>query len=967
MATSSASLLTAEDWKRKIAAFLFRPPYAALLEHEDAVQARRNDLFAALAGVGLNLDVDLVAAERADALAWAADRPPFADAPNPFPRDPRVRHPFNPDAEPRSLWVLDDPLTPDDISRVAATTDDVIVDIVRRGGGDTDPRAAFFALWRLLPIELGRVINEIGENWRLMPADGRLSDSCWSHASTAAAIAGTLDADGQGTPAFLIFTLSGAQDFISQARRTQDFWAGSYLLSGLVGAAMLWAAEQLGPDTVLTPSIREQPLIDDWFQHMLPSQLSQHSAFQYQSDRDLIANLPNIFTLLVSADQISDVGSALECAVKHERNKRFKGVERRLGNAFPTGDTRWKRLWQQQRVEFLRTGLFWSALPWDATPAAALTRLDQEMPENLTGETIRAMWPNAALPAGTAYPIAGQLASWNLSLRKLTRDFPSRPAWNNLGACTLCGQRPAMHAAESTVGALQRSWRTSVAAVDPPGRIRPTERLCAVCLVKRLAFSYDVPSTASIATAPFKLAVVDVFGQADASDLRRTLRAFLDQLKQVVGDVPTVRWSIERASTLPLLTKHLQDLEFTDPKDRALLEQFLQIDGSWLDPDQYQSASIEREFSATIPSDSLARAQRARNRLVRAAEDLGIPAPASYYAILVVDGDHSGRWVGGQRNPTYLAACHPQQAGISDEYEWRSQRRLAGPAGQGALATSLSSFALTRVPLWVEQRYPGKLIYAGGDDVVALVPLRHGLTQDSTGAGDPNNPLTLIDQLHRDFRANFRDDGSFGLGDHADRLDSVPQAASLSASLTIVHSSAPLAFHIQEGADRLKHVAKEELGRNALVVTLTPRSGDLREARIKWGVGGTNPVEQVGTLVQHLASGVGDHGRSRALSPRLAHELLRHELVDGLGPLLREKESLPLALAEIRRLATRHADTTNGAEVAEDIARLGETLHQMYKDLDKQRRELGDVAEPPDPYETLTSLLRIVEFVERGS
>ncbi len=37
----------------------------------------------------------------------------------------------------------------------------------------------------------------------------------------------------------LQFTLGPVQGFVAQARRTRDFWAGSFLLSYLTGKAML--------------------------------------------------------------------------------------------------------------------------------------------------------------------------------------------------------------------------------------------------------------------------------------------------------------------------------------------------------------------------------------------------------------------------------------------------------------------------------------------------------------------------------------------------------------------------------------------------------------------------------------------------------------------------------------------------------------------------------------------------------
>jgi CRISPR-associated protein Cmr2 len=56
------------------------------------------------------------------------------------------------------------------------------------------------------------------------------------------------------------FTLGPVQGFVSQARRTRDFWAGSFLLSWLSGVAMA-ATEQMG-GTITFPIPAEGYL--DW-------------------------------------------------------------------------------------------------------------------------------------------------------------------------------------------------------------------------------------------------------------------------------------------------------------------------------------------------------------------------------------------------------------------------------------------------------------------------------------------------------------------------------------------------------------------------------------------------------------------------------------------------------------------------------------------------------------------------------
>ena len=48
------------------------------------------------------------------------------------------------------------------------------------------------------------------------------------------------------TKQYFHLTLGPVQGFVAQARRTRDFWAGSFLLSWLAGVAMVAVKKQRG-------------------------------------------------------------------------------------------------------------------------------------------------------------------------------------------------------------------------------------------------------------------------------------------------------------------------------------------------------------------------------------------------------------------------------------------------------------------------------------------------------------------------------------------------------------------------------------------------------------------------------------------------------------------------------------------------------------------------------------------------
>ncbi|MFN7106489.1 MAG: type III-B CRISPR-associated protein Cas10/Cmr2, partial [Pyrobaculum sp.] len=58
--------------------------------------------------------------------------------------------------------------------------------------------------------------------------------------------------------------VAGVQDFIKASRKLRDMWASSYLVSALVWYTILPLVEKIGPDVVITPSLRYNPIFHHW-------------------------------------------------------------------------------------------------------------------------------------------------------------------------------------------------------------------------------------------------------------------------------------------------------------------------------------------------------------------------------------------------------------------------------------------------------------------------------------------------------------------------------------------------------------------------------------------------------------------------------------------------------------------------------------------------------------------------------
>ncbi len=148
--------------------------------------------------------------------------------------------------------------------------------------------------------------------------------------------------------------------------------------------------------------------------------------------------------------------------------------------------------------------------------------------------------------------------------------------------------------------------------------------------------------------------------------------------------------------------------------------------------------------------------------------------PPRYLAVLHLDGDNMGTMLGKVAN---IQAHQHFSRAISD------------------FAGSVSAI--------VEQHYQGRLIYAGGDDVLALLPVWQA--------------LDCANELRNAFSAHLTQAGI--------------QNATASAGISIAPYDYPLDLAL-ESARQAEKQAKEDLGRNAVVVL--ENRGQVRPAGAKW-------------------------------------------------------------------------------------------------------------------------------------
>lgn len=903
-------------WQRKIVALLHDPPDKVLdiPTHKGRASplmqtALRNLPDVPPTGVPEGAWVD--AANRADAVAAAADRLNFPEGFR-APGD-RVIHPIS--AQEASLGAA---------NRQAASEAqaEAIGDLSRR---TNEPQKRFLLLWRCLEDELAQ--REPNVPWGLLPADTRIPDHpLLQHARVTSAFANCLP-----NPATLLFAIGPVQGFIASARKTRDLWMGSFLLSYLTWHAIKVVAEQLGPDHVLFPSLLGQPLVDFW--------LHEKGVLKEKPSPDQLrlATLPNRFFAVVPADQAEDLAMEAENALRNEWQRLAKRVWEAICTQVPEFAEA-QPIWDRQLEQFPE--VYWAIYKWDATAQDIAERFRE-----LTGSDRFVKWLENTKGAhtpnhGSVYAACYELTERALGARKTLRNFSDReePA----GKCSLCGERQALsdldgqitpHWREHEKAFWQKVAKAFVGDVDADG----SERLCAICTVKRFAapcvFEKELgipkgfPSTDSIATATFVEALFERWHKA-----QKLVRNLLDRGIASVGmGIPKLE---EKAKALG---------------DEA--QRLMNLDGEWLFTESYEPDRIRRAHGIEVSEDV---ARCLREKVLR--ELYEIARPSDYYAVLFMDGDQMGRWLSGTHEdlPKFAELLHPQvREQLAQQPDWQKvleTTRLMSPSLHASISQGLANFALNGVPYVVEKLHAGRLVYAGGDDVLALLPLR--------------DALSAACKLRALFsgEAKFQPDGEifveFGSQQWTGWLDwngrqllTMGNRTTASIGIVIAHRLHPLRDVLRQGREA-EEDAKERYGRNAICVRWLKRSGE----QVQMGARFSYPDHCISDTLQILLEFA--ELMQAKISRGFATDLMRISFaLAGLGKEVQE--------AELRRLLRRRSQSLADEPINEWARRLVHLAAALDAHADRDADPF-DLTRPQAGIVELAKWLTFLRFLTGG-
>ncbi|MFO1291817.1 MAG: type III-B CRISPR-associated protein Cas10/Cmr2 [Rubrivivax sp.] len=851
--------MTPDLWKRKLAAWLHDPAEKALVLMRDVDNAGQRigheegsvaELRAAL-GIRRS-DFD----QRADHWAAAADRPqwPCEDG-RPRPAWANVRFVDQP--------VLIHPLSGEQISLSkltevhaaqirTASLDHFSQLIERRADGEPDHRLTHLAFWRFGP-EPALVAPELGELWRLLPADTRVPDhSIWQHLDVVSALSGATA--GGAAPALLTMSFGPVQGFIAQARSTSDLWAGSHLLSSLVWQGLAVLCEVLGPDAVLFPNLRGVAAVDRWLLQQAPHWRERFETIDAPwldkpSDANPLfaATLPNKFMAIVPAGRARELAGEVTRAV---RDKALAWANQAAGLVFAKAgrdlgaDAHWHRQIAEQVHGF--PDVHWSVAEWPTATddegfpdadaleqaLAAFYPADCAAPgffadpfwglvsnaDRVEIQGRRRTFRRLRLPdgeeffvpnPGLLYPAVHDLAERGLAAAKALRPFDALAQRGF--RCTLSGEHEWLTDDPRQL-ALPPKARQSVSAWGQAAGsfgIKAGEHLGAIATLKRLWPTLFAAQVSDVLQGEkVSRFVVSTHTMALATPLARLAGRF------------------DGAAQAGLAALE-GELEACDP---AVLPASLAASLHRLGP---ASARALRRLPAMLDHAREAGDEGLQRRV---GELFGNERPETYYALIQMDGDRMGAWMAGNEpgfqrrfadtwHPQVRAAVTHKFGHLADVERYLESWRPASPARHAAISAVLNDFSTHVAHHIVEQVFKGKLIYAGGDDVLAMVsvddllPCMLLLRAAYSGVGEWSSLPGFGDLKRLALRRGY-----VALGDRL--LPMMGTQASASMGAVVAHHQAPLAAVLRE-LRRAEQQAKRHRGggRNAFCLRVMKRGG----------------------------------------------------------------------------------------------------------------------------------------------
>lgn len=759
-------------------------------------------------------------------------------------------------------------------------------------------------------------VGNLGAFWDVFPADTRLPDhSMWHHFGLTSAIYSSLeinDDKSKGDLSLVVYSITPVQEFIGKARKLRDYWTGSVLLSYLAFVGITKVCEELGPDHILYPSLQNQALMETWLskndEELGKCLLEVNSVLKtLDEESKSIASFPNKFVFICNNKDVKTICEEIEKKIAGEWKSTSNIVKEYIERkAEAKGNKRLSEIWNNSIDKYWKYS-------WAATNFATIndkTELSSLLPEikwknELQTVDIFAKESKSNIDFSNLYGTTHSLVQGLLAAGKNKPIFANVHHSQKGEKCPLCGESEILNTfdieaandeskkAKNYSNNVKEFWgklrKKENSDDDNFSQIGENERLCAVCSLKRflpnaLNKKYENHILYSTLRVPYEK-------ENFPSTTEMSAWEFLQNFKE---------------NDQKKIANNLHENEFLNEED------FISLIDSKIKDENKEIFKDLKKYET------------------------------KYYAFLLMDGDKMGDLINGETTEATwenvlnfdMKSDSPFMKEI-DGKKLKDVKRTINPAVHSMISDSLNNFARYGVQPCVRNG-KGKLIYAGGDDVCAILPL--------------SKAFEVADKIRQIYQLSYAEvtkDGSVALCSdeqnankaiepksnmakivthlgHTDNQDKTK--ISLSGAIIIAHHKTPLKEIISDAHKVLDGVAKDKSGRNSLAIRLKKRSGGDRDTWFKWEEKNIFDESENKKTCRESFLNVIENAKKKDLSSSLLYKL---EMLKGsLEPLL-FKDEKPVEITETSKKlilklfeyeAAHSGFKNNAKEMAVDLA-----------------------------------------------
>ena len=583
----------------------------------------------------------------------------------------------------------------------------------------------------------------------------------------------------------VVYSITPVQDFIGKARKLRDYWTGSVLLSYLAFTGITAVMEELGPDHILYPSLQNQALVEQW----LEKECADFGKFLEENDGNLnklnkssqsIASFPNKFVFICNHEDIVEICKLIENRIDSEWKSTAGIVKNYLAQFATDNKESFMKIWDKT------VDRFWK-YSWAATNFATINNKNE-----LLALLQKEKWQNEFE-----------------AMEKFNSCFDEKnKVFSNYDASNLYGTTHSL--AQGLLAA---------------GKMKPTSfkniqngEKCPLC------GEHEV-----LNDSPTDIA---------AADYNKNITAFWDKIRKAAnpaGEYTQVGKN-ERLCAICALKRFFPLGNVFKEKKHILYKTLVEsyADGNF--PSTTEMARWEQDCKLSESERKIQAQKYHKNELLAETANESGDNTDKYYAFLLMDGDKMGDLINGETTEaswTDVINIRKKESTVFANKDFADKKRTINPALHSMISDSLNNFARYGVQPSVDAGH-GKLIYAGGDDVCAILPI--------------STAFETADRIRKVYQLSYgevTEKGSVDLKEpnsdmskivmhlgHSDNQDKTK--ISLSGAIIIAHHKQPLKEVIQTAHSVLDGVAKEKSGRNSLAIRLMKRSGGDRDVWFKW-------------------------------------------------------------------------------------------------------------------------------------